>query len=960
MGYAMPIPRNRTGLPALARSPGGEPVLPTVYMEPSGGVVPLPLRPYVEQNPVVPLRPVHDRIEEEPRAPCCGARVSRCECVPLRAPRRLTPEELGAADLEPTLPILPDGGIPGRRRTGREKWCCGTSRASCECVPVGPPRAYVEPEAERVLPPRRYVVPSEEQVVPPRPVHEAPVWSWKVDGLRYERPRRPVLPIWPGRSGEEDEAREAPAAILSISLDPWLLSGLAAQIGSSDVVLNTRHVQASTFRFSDPLRFTLQLVGLPAFSLVQLTLRVLRTASMPEEQVGPDVTFSGHADATGTWTQTWVDPPQGVLGHYRVLLVEEESFPTMVLPAQGTRPANHFTYAVVPDPEWRDAGAPPVGRTFFGLHSTYPGFALLPWLGVRWVNHPSYPWAIHTDPSSRPNWSPGSPPWSGEWPATGPWAGLPQPQEAGDGPEYAPDQVAPYYWWMDPDAADSGSPDWYLPGPWDVEEDIGELGDWGIYPLPTLYEMGIPGAGDTWWTLNDAWEVAGPGEEDSYGDVGDTNRIARLEAGDGVRAWAGYCFRAARKLAAEYGRMEHRLYRVTAEPIPWRKYRGQLVGVPPDEDSGWFWFLNSIYQASAIEGLAEVYEIAARQIHAGDPGGRVIGPTMENLLVGGFAASHWDGFSLGYRPGWYAPLANLEQRDSPYFNTEGLLYRTGPSSSTPPIVESLDGFALHPYVWGGGNLPAMEDLAAPNQLLPADVDGRIIEELTKIKAGLPPDMPLYATEFGFNTNETTGNRDTGRDQSGRDLDQARLLIRQNLILLGEGFSQGISFNTRDHDKGEAVRQYGLYYNLEDHPLHPGARLASHPSWLAPRPAAAAYAAMTWLLEGHVALQSWTEALTQALGVLAYAYTDGEDVVLALWDPTNFGHLLFLGPTLPSRFGWRDVAWTGPVYDWMGNVLFEDVAGARVTPGPEPVYVRGVLPVPGDLRPAGAPSRGWSW
>ena len=831
------------------------------------------------------------------------------------------------------------------------KDCCGTTRASCACVRAGSP-------ADWTLKGRR---PTREDV-------DGEARSPRGRELpRGDLDRRPTglpLPLpGPDPSGERSEVRDGLEATLDIVVAPALVEYLEEAGAASPVLESANHWKALTFRPGDPVEFFV-IVDNPAGedpdnpdpAILDLHFWVFRDDDFTD--VVRDIALSTSMPPDGgTQVIHWTSPPHDQLGFYRVVVASQpwdgwqpgDPFPTpaVQLPATGTRPANHFTYAVVPDPEWRDAEAPAVERTFFGLHSTYQGFSLLPWLGVRWVNHPSYPWASHTNPSSRLNWAPGDQGWAGGWPTGEPWSNLPPPAGAGDGPEYLPRRVAPYYWWMDPAAQDSGSPDWSLPGSWLVEEAIGDLGAWGIYPLPTLYEMGVAADG-SWWTLNDAWDAAGPGQEITYGDVDAPNQIARLEPGDGVRAWAGYCFRAARKLAAEYGGMEHRLYRITAEPIPWRKYRGEVVSATPDEDSIWFWLVNSVDQASAIEGLAEVYEIAARQIHAADPVGRVIGPTMENLLVGNME-SHWDEFPLGKRIGWYtlnqAEPPEEVYRNSPYFNTEDLLYRTGPNLSTPPIVESLDGFALHPYVWRGGNLPLFED----NGILPADVDGLIIDELRKIKTGLPPDMPLYATEFGFNTNSAAGNRDTGRDQSGHDLDQARLLIRQNLILLGEGFSQGISFNTRDNDRGEAVRQYGLYYNLEDNPADPD-YLAPRPTMLGPRPVAPAYAAMTWLLEGFVAKQSWTEELQEALEVLAYAYTQGAEVILALWDPADSGQALDISELLPTSFGASSVLWTGPVYDWMGNELSPDVAGYEMEVSAEPVYVRGVR-LPSSLRSA---------
>ena len=84
-----------------------------------------------------------------------------------------------------------------------------------------------------------------------------------------------------------------------------------------------------------------------------------------------------------------------------------------------------------------------------------------------------------------------------------------------------------------------------------------------------------------------------------------------------------------------------------------------------------------------------------------------------------------------------------------------------PFPGQPRIVDVLDGFTTHPYVFAGNKLPVWTDPNAANQLELRDMDAMLVDGIREIQEGLDdldrPDMPMYATEFGFTT--SSGNAD---------------------------------------------------------------------------------------------------------------------------------------------------------------------------------------------------------
>lgn len=260
------------------------------------------------------------------------------------------------------------------------------------------------------------------------------------------------------------------------------------------------------------------------------------------------------------------------------------------------------------------------------------------------------------------------------------------------------------------------------------------------------------------------------------------------------------------------------------------------------------------------EDLVRIYQLAYPALHEGDPRALVLGPTG-----GGISAGDLE---------WLQRLL-----------AKGL-------------ARYLDGVSIHPY-----------------HALPPEPTGlvehvRSLRESVRQAAGR--DLPLYGTEQGWAT---------GQDPA-KELDQARGLLRANLIMFGEGFRCNFGFYAVDY-WGEPG--YGYCYNL-----NPKIEFGSDK--VAPKPIVPGYAAQSLLLEGHrpAGVLEWLGETA-----LGYAYERGDDVVLALWEYGAASREV----TLPVGVERVTVA------DWMGNARPVATPGGSLTLslGPEPQYVSGVSP-----------------
>jgi hypothetical protein len=117
---------------------------------------------------------------------------------------------------------------------------------------------------------------------------------------------------------------------------------------------------------------------------------------------------------------------------------------------------------------------------------------------------------------------------------------------------------------------------------------------------------------------------------------------------------------------------------------------------------------------------------------------------------------------------------------------------------------------------------------------------------------------------------------------------------------------------------------GYYYNLTSKPWDPDV--------ISPKPSAPAYAASSFLLEGHL-----SKGPVSKLGINSSGYIfqkkNGSDIVIVLWDCFNPHEIkLKVGPEKSVE-----------LFDWMGNKSTRRVlnGSVNITIGNEPVYVKGV-------------------
>lgn len=218
------------------------------------------------------------------------------------------------------------------------------------------------------------------------------------------------------------------------------------------------------------------------------------------------------------------------------------------------------------------------------------------------------------------------------------------------------------------------------------------------------------------------------------------------------------------------------------------------------------------------------------------------------------------------------------------------------------LAKYMNAFAVHPYVQ-----------APPEQNGFVDTV-RSVKRILREYAGR--DLPMIGTESGLNEDNTPFGEKT--KLTGQ--------LRQNLILLGEGFLWNLPFYGYDFaaDAGDQTEgDYGLCYNnlLPKH--HWG------PAFVSPRPIAGALSAFARLTEG-----CRPTCTIEWLGetVLGYAFADRGDrrTVIALWD---WGER---GTTVELPVG-REVI---SVADVMGNETRHHTAAGvlRLTLSEYPQYV----------------------
>lgn len=251
------------------------------------------------------------------------------------------------------------------------------------------------------------------------------------------------------------------------------------------------------------------------------------------------------------------------------------------------------------------------------------------------------------------------------------------------------------------------------------------------------------------------------------------------------------------------------------------------------------------------------------------------------------------------------------------------------------LANHLDVFSAHPYMeediylWG-------------NSFCDPEVAGQpslVATMKRRLRAAKGQDIPMIGTEQGYRTYRTTPN-----DHPDNEINQARRLVRSNLMLLGEGWKINTAFYFADYPHKDAYLgshpeywEWGFFYNM-DTVAHGGYA----PGKVSPKPVAAAYAAMTFLTEGRKPVNNVNWLGDTIRGYALEKYSDANDVTLVLWD---FGssHPITINAGVSSV----------DVYDWMGNKTTMPTSGGNVevTISNQPIYIKGVASnFWGSLRP----------
>ncbi|MHB1034382.1 MAG: discoidin domain-containing protein [Pirellulales bacterium] len=296
--------------------------------------------------------------------------------------------------------------------------------------------------------------------------------------------------------------------------------------------------------------------------------------------------------------------------------------------------------------------------------------------------------------------------------------------------------------------------------------------------------------------------------------------------------------------------------------------------------------------AGSNEDLVRLYELAYAKIKATSPKALVAGPCMH-----------------------VNNPANLELQFE--------LFDRG-------LAKYLDVYTAHPYMEYDivtGAQPWMEpEYAGQPSLLRAMKN--------KLRSYKGADMPMIGTEHGYKT----------RQEMSQEILQAQRLVRANLLILGEGWRANTAFFFADYYDTDAVDHkkywdYGFFYNLD-----PASFGGYSPTKVSPKPIAAAYAAMTFLVEGRKSVCDINWLGDTIRGYALQKSSKPDDVLLALWD---FGKS---GSTVTIDTGVAAV----DVFDMWGNKTTTPTRNGQLTLTltREPTYIQGVAPVMwGAARPA---------
>src|SRR6266403_480522 len=219
------------------------------------------------------------------------------------------------------------------------------------------------------------------------------------------------------------------------------------------------------------------------------------------------------------------------------------------------------------------------------------------------------------------------------------------------------------------------------------------------------------------------------------------------------------------------------------------------------------------------------------------------------------------------------------------------------------LAKYIDAVSVHPYV---KYPPEQHGLIAG-----------IRTQMALATAAKGHSMPFLGTEHGYSSGIH------GSYGTGSELRQGLADVRSTIILLGEGFKVDFAFYIADYyaQSANSTTQdyFGYYWNL-----NPAINFGTDK--IAPKPAAPAYAAMTYMLDGSTSIGPLTNLHGTQVG---YHFTRSGKNILALWDYTA-------NTTMDVPVS----AATAKVCDWMGNcrTVAPNAGTLTLKVGVAPLYV----------------------
>ena len=393
------------------------------------------------------------------------------------------------------------------------------------------------------------------------------------------------------------------------------------------------------------------------------------------------------------------------------------------------------------------------------------------------------------------------------------------------------------------------------------------------------------GNGSTPWTVYSLPNLTKDGRP--YGGVPDVYKSGTFIYNTGAlnptyySDWQNFTTHVAQQWPTVYPSRTLKYYEVTWEPIlPW----GYGGNDPSESD------------AQLEADLAVMYQKAHDAMHTADANAKIMGPTCDI--------------------------------DSPNNLALNYVYLDAGLKNT------IDVFSAHPYFENDADWIAGGEYEPEMAGEPANID--TMKRHLQINYGL--NIPMVGTEQGWRTHQSIGtapSQTTPTPSAFNEINQARRMVRGNLIMLGDGWQMNTAFTFNDYwfddnfTPGTHYWDWGLFYNLD--PVSFG---GFAPRKVMPKPIAASYAAMTYVTEGRKAVTPVNWLGDTVRGYVYESYSNSSDELMALWD--------FSGSTssITIKTGVASVT----EYDWLGNATTVPTSSGNLTvtlQNGEPVYIKGV-------------------